>query len=57
MRTPESDRDAAENECLPCVGCDVDYSPPGEEYCSRCYHSPFGPGWEAEMEARQMGGY
>ena len=57
MRTPESDRIAAENGAMPCVGCPNDYAPPGEDYCFQCYHAPFGAGWEREMEDRMMGGF
>lgn len=56
MRTVESDRDAAENGCLPCAGCPDDYAPPGEDYCFRCYCAPFGPAWEDEAMDRMMGG-
>lgn len=57
MRTPESDRIAAENGAMPCVGCPNDYAPPGEDYCFQCYHAPFGAGWEREMEERMGGGF
>lgn len=57
MRDERSDRDAADNGCMPCVGCADDYAPPGEEFCFQCFHAPYGPAWEQEQAARFEGGW
>jgi len=56
VRDEKIDRDAAANGWMPCAGCADDYAPPGEDYCSKCFHAPFGPAWEQDQMDRMSGG-
>jgi len=56
MRDEQSDKEAAENGAMPCMGCADDYAPPGEDYCFQCFYAPFGPAWQEEQMDRMSGG-